>query len=227
MTSRGADQHFRTAASKVVASVDDALAGVRDGAVIMVAGFGGAGFPFALREALIRRRPKNVTVVCNNSDFGGLAYEGGLTRLICSYPTGATAAAVVEGIEAGHIKLELTPQGTLVERIRAGGSGLGGVVTPTGLGTEFEAGLQKVEVEGRTYLLVPPLRADVALLHAHVADTLGNLVLRHAARNFTPLMAMAALHTIVEAATVVEPGAIDPDHVHVPSAFVDTIVPLS
>jgi 3-oxoacid CoA-transferase A subunit len=100
-------------------------------------------------------------------------------------------------------------------------------VTPTGLGTEFEAGLQKVEVEGRTYLLVPPLRADVALLHAHVADTLGNLVLRHAARNFTPLMAMAALHTIVEAATVVEPGAIDPDHVHVPSAFVDTIVPLS
>jgi 3-oxoacid CoA-transferase A subunit len=168
-----------------------------------------------------------VTVVCNNSDFGGLAYEGGLVRLICSYPTGATAAAVVEGIEAGHIKLELTPQGTLVERIRAGGSGLGGVVTPTGLGTEFEAGLQKVDVEGRTYLLVPPLRADVALLHAHVADTFGNLVLRHAARNFTPLMAMAALHTIVEAATVVQPGEIDPDHVHVPSAFVDTIVALS
>jgi 3-oxoadipate CoA-transferase, alpha subunit len=227
MTHGSAAQRFDTSASKVVASVDEAIAGVRDGAVIMVAGFGGAGFPFALREALIRRRPKNVTVVRNNSDFGGLAYEGGLVRLICSYPTGATAAAVVEGIEAGHIKLELTPQGTLVERIRAGGSGLGGVVTPTGLGTEFETGLQKVEVEGRTYLLVPPLRADVALLHAHVADTLGNLVLRHAARNFTPLMAMAALHTIVEAATVVQPGEIDPDHVHVPSAFVDTIVPLS
>jgi 3-oxoadipate CoA-transferase alpha subunit len=227
MTHDSVAQRFDTSPSKVVASVDEAIAGVRDGAVIMVAGFGGAGFPFTLREALIRRRPKNVTVVCNNSDFGGLAYEGGLVRLICSYPTGATAAAVVEGIEAGHIKLELTPQGTLVERIRAGGSGLGGVVTPTGLGTEFEAGLQKVEVEGRRYLLVPPLRADVALLHAHVADTLGNLVLRHAARNFTPLMAMAASLTIVEAATIVQPGEIDPDQVHVPSAFVDTIVPLS
>jgi 3-oxoadipate CoA-transferase alpha subunit len=227
MTHGSVAQRFDTSVSKVVASVDEAVAGVRDGAVIMVAGFGGAGFPFALREALIRRRPKNVTVVCNNSDFGGLAYEGGLVRLICSYPTGATAAAVVEGIEAGHIKLELTPQGTLVERIRAGGSGLGGVVTPTGLGTEFEAGLQKVDVEGRTYLLVPPLRADVALLHAHVADTFGNLVLRHAARNFTPLMAMAASLTIVEAATIVQPGEIDPDQVHVPSAFVDTIVPLS
>jgi 3-oxoadipate CoA-transferase alpha subunit len=213
--------------SKVVDSAEEAISRIDDGAVIMVAGFGGAGFPFALRDALIVRHPHDVTIVCNNSDFGGLAYEGGLSRLVCSYPTGATSAPVIEGIEAGRIKLDLTPQGTLVERLRAGGSGLGGVLTPTGLGTEFEVGYAKVEVEGKTYLLVPPLRADVALLHAHVADVLGNLVLRHAARNFTPLMAMAASHTIVEADAVVAAGEIDPDHVHVPSAFVDAIVPLS
>lgn len=216
----------RPSVSKVVASADAAVSAIPDGSAVMVAGFGGAGFPFALREALIRKRPKQLSIICNNSDFGGLAYEGGLSRLVCSYPTGATAAAVVEGIEAGRITLELTPQGTLVERIRAGGAGLGGVLTPTGLGTEFAEGLPTVDVDGKTYLLIKPLIADFALLHAHIADTTGNLVLRHAARNFTPLMAMAARTTIVEAATVVEPGEIDPDHVHVPSVFVDYVVPL-
>lgn len=216
----------RPSVSKVVASADAAVSAIPDGSAVMVAGFGGAGFPFALREALIRKRPKHLSIICNNSDFGGLAYEGGLSRLICSYPTGATAAAVVEGIEAGRITLELTPQGTLVERIRAGGAGLGGVLTPTGLGTEFAEGLPTVDVDGKTYLLIKPLIADFALLHAHIADTTGNLVLRHAARNFTPLMAMAARTTIVEAARVVEPGEIDPDQVHVPSVFVDYVVAL-
>lgn len=212
---------------KVVASLDEAVADIPDGASIMVGGFGGAGFPFALRESLVRRRPSNITIICNNGDFGELAYEGGLARLICSYPTGATAKAVNEGVEAGRIDLRLTPQGTLVERIRAAGAGLGGVLTPTGVGTEFEQGYESVEVDGRRYLLAPALHADVALIHAQTADRLGNLVMRHAARNFSPLMAMAAETTIVEAVEVVEPGQIDPDHVHVPSAFVDRVVALA
>jgi 3-oxoadipate CoA-transferase alpha subunit len=209
---------------KVVDGVDAAVADIPDGATLMVSGFGGAGFPFALRDALIRRRPMGITVICNNADFGGLAYEGGLARLICSYPTGASSAPVLEGIEAGRIALSLTPQGTLVERIRAAGAGLGGVLTPTGLGTEFESGYDRLEVDGRPWLLARPLRADVALIHAHVADRAGNVVMRHAARNFGPLMAMAAERTIVEAASVVEVGAIDPDHVHVPSVLVDRVV---
>jgi 3-oxoadipate CoA-transferase alpha subunit len=212
-----------TLLDKVVASLDEAVADIQDGAVIMVAGFGGAGFPFALRDALIRRRPKGITIICNNADFGGLAYDGGLVRMVCSYPTGSTSAAVNTAIEEGRVELTLTPQGTLVERIRAGGSGLGGVLTPTGLGTEFEVGQQRIEVDGRAYLLAKPLRADVALIHAHVADRIGNLVMRHAARNFSPLMAMAAERTIVEAVRIVERGAIDPDQIHVPSAFVDRV----
>lgn len=218
--------HTPPSVDKVVGSLDEAVSDIPDGASIMVGGFGGAGFPFALRESLIRRRPRGVTVICNNGDFGGLAYEGGLVRLICSYPTGATAKDVNEGIEAGRIDLLLTPQGTLVERIRAGGAGLGGVLTPTGIGTEFERGYTTIEIDGRPYLLAPALRADVALIHAEVADRLGNLVMRHAARNFSPLMAMAADRTIVEAVRIVEPGEIDPDHVHVPSAFVDRVVGL-
>ncbi|HEX5451246.1 MAG TPA: 3-oxoacid CoA-transferase subunit A [Candidatus Limnocylindrales bacterium] len=219
-------EQARSQLDKVVASLDEAVGDVPDGAIVMVGGFGGAGFPFALREALIRRRPQGITIVANNGDFGGLAYEGGLARLICSYPTGATAKPVNEGVEAGRIALQLTPQGTLVERIRAAGAGLGGVLTPTGVGTDFESGYEILERDGRRWLLIPPLHADVALLHAQVADRYGNLVMRHAARNFSPLMAMAARLTIVEAVTIVEPGEIDPDQVHVPSAFVDRVAPL-
>lgn len=212
---------------KLVGSVDEAVADVPDGATILVGGFGGAGFPFALREALIRRRPKDITIVCNNSDFGGFVYDGGLRRVVCSYPVGATAKPVLEAIEDGRVELQLTPQGTLVERLRAGGAGLGGVLTPTGIGTEFEAGYDSVEVDGRRFLIAPGLRGDVALIRAHVADRYGNLVLRHAARNFNPIMAMAADLTIAEVARVVEPGEIDPDTVHIPAAFVDRIVEVS
>jgi 3-oxoacid CoA-transferase A subunit len=189
-----------------------------------VGGFGGAGFPFQLRDALADQQPQRLTVICNNADLGALAYEGGLVRLVCSYPTGPSSAAVVEGIEAGRIQLELTPQGTLVERIRAGGSGLGGVLTPTGLGTEFEAGQQVVEVDGRSYLLVKPLRGDLALIRAATADRAGNLVMRRAARNFNPIMAMAADVTVAEVDRVVEIGELDPDQIHVPGVFVDALV---
>jgi 3-oxoadipate CoA-transferase alpha subunit len=212
------------ALDKVVATADEAVAGVPDGGTVLVGGFGGSGFPVALREALIRRRPKRITVVCNNADFGGFVYEDGLVKVICSYPVGATSKPIVEGIEAGRIELELTPQGTLAERLRAGGSGLGGVLTPTGLGTEFETGRQVMEVDGRRYLLVKPLRGDVALIRAHRADRYGNLVSRFAGRNFNPLMAMAADLTVAEVGSIVEPGELDPQQIHIPSVFVDRVV---
>lgn len=214
----------RMGLDKVVDSVEAAVADVPDGATVLVGGFGGAGFPFALRDALIQRRPKRITIICNNSDFGGFVYEGGLARMVCSYPVGATAKPVLEAIEDGRVELELIPQGTLVERLRAGGAGLGGVLTPTGVGTEFEAGYRRYELDGRQYLVAPSLRGDVALIRAHVGDRYGNLVLRRAARNFNPIMAMAADVTIAQVATVVEPGEIDPDSVHIPAAFVDRLV---
>jgi 3-oxoadipate CoA-transferase, alpha subunit len=214
----------RSPLDKVVGSLEEALEPVGDDATVMVGGFGGSGFPFALRDALIRRRPRRITIVSNNADFGGFVYEDGIVRMICSYPTGATSKPVLEAIEDGRVELVLTPQGTLVERIRAGGAGLGGFLTPTGVGTEFEEGLERIEMDGRPYLLVPALRADFALIRAHVADRYGNLVSRHAARNFNPLMATAARVTIAEVAQIVEPGEIDPDNVHIPAAFVDRVV---
>jgi 3-oxoadipate CoA-transferase alpha subunit len=212
------------ALDKVVPDIEAAVADVPDGATVLVGGFGGSGFPFALRAALIRRRPKRITIVCNNADFGGFVYDEGLVRIICSYPVGATAKPVLAAIEEGSVELQLTPQGTLAERIRAGGAGLGGVLTPTGLGTEFEVGQRVIEVDGRRFLLALPLRGDVALIRAHVADRYGNLVHRHASRNFNTLMATAADLTIAEVASVVEPGELDPQQVHLPGVFVDRVV---
>lgn len=213
--------------NKVFATPDEALDVVKHGDTIMVGGFGGAGFPFALRDALAKRGLKGLTLIGNNTDFGDLAPDGGIARIICSFPTGATAAPVVEGIERGEIELLLTPQGTLAEQIRAGGAGLGGVLTPTALDTDLEREWRVVEGDdGKPYYLVPPLKADVAILHASLADEYGNLVFRLAGRNFNPLMAMAASVTIVEVDRLVLPGEIEPAQVHVPSAFVDRIVPL-
>jgi 3-oxoacid CoA-transferase A subunit len=209
---------------KVVLSVDEAVSDVPDGATVLVGGFGGAGFPVALRDALIRRRPKRITIVCNNADFGGFVYDEGIVRIICSYPVGATAKPILEAIEDGRVDLVLTPQGTLAERIRAGGAGLGGVLTPTGLGTQFEQGYEMLEMDGRRWLLAPALRGDVALVRATVGDAYGNLVHRHASRNFNPLMAMAADLTIAEVALIAAVGEIDPQHVHVPGVFVDRVV---
>ena len=212
---------------KVIASVDEAVADIPDGATILVGGFGGAGFPFALRDALIRRRPKRITIVCNNADFGGFVYDEGIVRIVCSYPVGASVKPLLAAIEDGRVTLELTPQGTLVERVRAGGAGLGGFLTPTGLGTEFEEGHERVEMGGRPFLLVPALRGDVALVRAQAGDRYGNLVHRKAGRNFNPIFATAADLTIAQVAEIVEPGEIDPDHIHIPAVFVDRIVQAS
>jgi 3-oxoadipate CoA-transferase alpha subunit len=208
----------------IVTTTDEAVAEVTDGATVLFSGFGGAGFAFGLRNALARRAPRQLTIVCNNADFGALAEQNCIHRIVCSYPTGATAAPVFEQIERGEIELRLTPQGTLAEQIRAAGAGVGGVLTPTGLDLELGSTWEQIDYGGRRWILAPALRGDVALLKAAVADTYGNLVLRHAARNFTPLMAMAAERTIVEVDRIIEPGEIDPDHVHVPSAFVDVLV---
>jgi 3-oxoadipate CoA-transferase, alpha subunit len=209
---------------KVAPHVDEAVASVQDGASIMVGGFGRAGSPLALRDAVARRRLRDLTIICNNADFGELAQQHSVRRLICSYPTGPTSAPVVEQIESGEIELLVTPQGTLVEQIRAGGAGLGGVLTPTGIGTEFAARFETLTLEGRTYLIAPALRADVALVHAAVADTHGNLSCRRTARNFNPVMAMGARFTIAQVDRIVPAGELDPDLVHVPSHFVDRIV---
>lgn len=209
---------------KVVGSAAEAVADVRDGSVILVGGFGGAGFPFQLRDALIDRRPRDVTIVCNNADFGGFVYPGGIRTMICSYPVGASTKPLLAAIEAGTVELRLTPQGTLVEQVRAGGAGLGGVLTPTAIGTEFESRFTKMEVDGVEYLLAPALRGDVALIRAHRADPLGNLVCRHAARNFNPVFATAASLTIAEVDEIVDVGDLDPDTIHIPAAFVDRVV---
>jgi 3-oxoadipate CoA-transferase, alpha subunit len=214
----------RSRASKIVSSVADAVSVVKDGDIVMVGGFGGAGFPFVLRDALGVRALKDITIVCNNADFGLFVESGALKRIICSFPTGPSSGPVLQAIEEGRVELLLTPQGTMAEQIRAGGAGLGGVLTPTGLTTELGRELETIDYRGKRYVLAPALRGNVALVRASVADTYGNLVLRQASRNFNPLMAMAAETTIVEVGKIVEPGEIDPAHVHIPSAFVDILV---
>lgn len=212
------------AIDKVWPTAQAAVADIPDGATVLVGGFGGSGFPSVLRDALIARRPRRITIVCNNADFGGFVYPDGLVRIVCSYPVGATAKPVLAAIEDGSVRLDLTPQGTLAERLRAGGSGLGGVLTPTGLGTQFEADLPVVELDGRRWIVATPLRGDVALIGATIADTAGNLFFRQAARNFNPVMAMAADLTIAQVDRVVPAGELDPQHVHIPGVFVDRLV---
>ena len=210
--------------TKIAQSVEAAVSVVQDGATVMIGGFGGAGFPFKLRDALGARPLKDITIVCNNADFGMFVESGALKRMICSFPTGPTSASVLQAIEDGRVELLLTPQGTLAEQIRAGGAGLGGVITTTGLTTDLGRELDIMEYHGRKWVIAPALKGDVALIRAAVADTYGNLVQRMASRNFNPLMAMAATTTIAEVSQIVEPGEIDPNHVHIPSAFVDIIV---
>lgn len=204
--------------------MDQALAAIADGSVVMVGGFGGAGTPQELREALAARRLKHLTLVANNADFGSFVHEEGMVRLICSFPVGPSSGPVMERIEAGDIDLVLMPQGTLAEAVRAGGAGLGGVLTPTGLDMEFGDRYSEVEHDGRRWLLVPALKADAALVKGAVADTLGNVICRYAGANFNPLMAMAAAYTVAQVERVVPVGQIDPHDVTIPSVLVDAVV---
>lgn len=219
---------------KTVASLETAVSGVEDGAALMIGGFGGAGAPIELIHALIDRfrrtgSPKNLTVINNNAGNGRIGIAamidaGMVAKMVCSFPRSSDPRAFTEKYLAGEIALELVPQGTLAERIRAGGAGIPAFYTPTSYGTELAAGKPMAEFDGRRYVQERWLKADVAFIKAECADRHGNLVYRKAARNFSPLMAMAAAVTVVQAGRIVEPGGIDPEHVVTPGIFVDAVV---
>jgi len=219
---------------KAVASLADAVAGIEDGMAVMIGGFGGAGAPIELIHALIDRfratgSPKGLAVINNNAGNGriGIAAmidHGMVAKMVCSFPRSSDPRAFTEKYLAGEIELELVPQGTLAERIRAGGAGIPAFYTPTSYGTDLAKGKPVAEFEGRNYVQERWLKADVALIKAELADRHGNLTYRKAARNFSPLMAMAARITVVQANEIVEPGGIDPEHVMTPGIFVDRIV---
>lgn len=219
---------------KSLAGPDAAVAGIEDGMTVMIGGFGGSGAPIELIHALIDRfvatgHPRDLTVVNNNAGNGhvGLAAlieVGAVRRLICSFPRSADPVVFTERYLAGRIELELVPQGTLAERIRAGGAGIPAFYTPTSHGTELAKGKPVEVFDGRPYVQERWLKADYALVKAHVGDTLGNLTYRMAARNFNPLMCMAAATTMAQVSRLVAPGGIDPEAVVTPGIFVQGVV---
>ena len=217
--------------AQVVETPDDAVAGIADGATVMFGGFISAGSPSNLIRALVRSGPTELTAVANNIGLGDLLDElceqRQLARVIATFAiraSGARNSRFERQYRDGLVELELVPQGTLIERIRAGGAGLGGVLTRTGLGTIVAQGKQTIEIDGEEWLLERPLRADAALLKAARADTLGNLEYRLAGLNFNPVMATAADLVIAEVEQIVEPGQIPPERVGTPAVFVDRIV---
>jgi 3-oxoacid CoA-transferase subunit A len=213
--------------NKLVESVDAALHDVRDGAVIMSGGFGLCGNPENLIDGLHRKGVKGLTIISNNcgttdKGLGVLLQARQVKKMVSSY-VGENKEFERQFL-SGELEVELTPQGTLAERIRAGAFGIGGFYTPTGVGTKVAEGKETRTIDGREYVLERPLKADFAIVRAWKCDEWGNLVFRKSARNFSPLMAMAAKCTIVECEELVKPGEIDPDQVHVPSVFVKRIV---
>jgi 3-oxoadipate CoA-transferase alpha subunit len=219
---------------RIYPSIESALDCVQDGMSVMIGGFGGAGAPIELIHALVERykatgSPGNLTVINNNAGNGdvGIAamiYAGMVGKMVCSFPRSTDPKAFTDAYLAGKIGLELVPQGTLAERIRAGGAGIPAFYTPTSFGTQIAEGKPQAEFDGRMYVQERWLKADVALIKAELADRKGNLTYRMAARNFSPLMAMAAKMTVVQASRVVEAGAIDPEQVVTPGIFVNRIV---
>ena len=214
---------------KRAASPREALAGVGDGDTVMIGGFGEAGSPIELVHALIDHGATNLTVVSNNAGNGevGLAAlirAGRVARMICSFPRSSHSTVFPDLFRAGRIELELVPQGTLAERIRAGGAGIPAFYTPTAARTDLEAGKERRKFNGQPCLLEHALVADWALIKARAADWHGNLIYNKTARNFSPLMAMAGQTTVVQAASVVEPGTLDPETVITPGIFVDHVV---
>ncbi|MEZ5812763.1 MAG: 3-oxoacid CoA-transferase subunit A [Rhizobiaceae bacterium] len=210
----------------------DAIADIGDGAVVMVGGFGEAGSPVELIHALIDHGARALTVINNNTGNGavGLAAligNGQVAKMICSYPRSSHSKVFPELYRAGRIELELVPQGTLAERIRAGGAGIPAFYTATTVGTPLAEGKEVRTIDGRAYVLEYGLKADFALIKSEIADGKGNLVFNKTARNFNPIMAMAARTTVVQARKLVAAGQIDPEHVITPGIFVDRIVEVS
>ncbi|HET6923727.1 MAG TPA: CoA transferase subunit A [Anaeromyxobacteraceae bacterium] len=216
--------------NKIVSSADAAVADIQDGATLMVGGFGLSGNPENLITALARKGVKDLTVISNNcgttdEGLGVLLKQRQLRKMVSSY-VGENKEFERQYL-SGELEVELAPQGTLAERIRAGGAGIGGFYTPTGVGTVVAEGKETRVIGGREYLLEMPLKADFSLVHAWKADKWGNLVFRKTARNFNPMMCAAARICIVEAEHIVEVGEIPPDQVHVPSVYVRRLVQAS
>lgn len=214
---------------KIVTSPAAAVADFRDGATVMIGGFGNAGMPFELIDALLAHGARELTLVTNNAGNGdtGIALllkERRVRRIVCSFPRQTDSWHFDALYRAGAIELELVPQGNLAERIRAAGAGIGAFYTPTGYGTLLAEGKETRVIEGRPYVLEYPLRADFALIKAHRADRWGNLVYRKTARNFGPIMAAAATCTIAQVSEVVALGALDPEAVVTPGVYVHRVV---
>ena len=214
---------------KICDTVQAALAGIADGSTVMIGGFGGAGQPGELIDALIEQGARDLVVVNNNAGNGetGLAAllkTGRVRKIICSFPRQADSYVFDALYHAGDIELELVPQGNLAERIRAAGAGIGAFFTPTGYGTLLAEGKETREIEGRSYVLEYPIRADFALIKALRGDRWGNLVYRKTARNFGPIMASAAKTAVVQVSKVVELGELDPENIVTPGIFVQRVV---
>jgi 3-oxoadipate CoA-transferase alpha subunit len=207
----------------------DAMAGIADGSIVLLGGFGSVGQPNALIDGLIEQGATGLTVACNNAGAGrvGLAKLmdlGRVAKIICSFPRSSDPVVFETLYRAGKIELEIVPQGTLAERMHAAGSGVPAFFTATGVGTKMAQGKEHREINGRTYILEQALHGDVALVEAWEGDRWGNLTYRHAGRNFNPICAMAARTTIVQAQHLRELGEIDPDNIHTPGIFVDRVL---
>ncbi|MEK9722089.1 MAG: 3-oxoacid CoA-transferase subunit A [Rhodospirillaceae bacterium] len=214
---------------KTVPALADAVADIKDGMTVAISGFGAAGSPVELVHALIDRGARELTVINNNAGNGevGLAAlirEGLVAKMICSFPRSAGSVVFADLYRAGKLALEVVPQGTLAERLRAAGAGIPAFYTPTSVGTPLAEGKETREFNGKIYVMEPWLPADVALIKADVADRHGNLTFNMTARNFAPVMAMAATTTIAQAREVIDAGGIDPAHVVTPGIFVDRVV---
>ncbi len=214
--------------NKITPDLGDAVAGIHDGATILVSGFGEAGMPTELLAGVADTGARDLTIVSNNAGVGrtgiaALMELGRVRRIVCSFPRSVGSVVFEKCYAAGGLELEVVPQGTLSERIRAGGAGIGAFYVKTGVGTLLAAGKETREIRGDTYVLEYPIHADVALIKADTGDRWGNLTYHKAARNFGPVMAPAAALTIVQVRRVVELGAIDPEHVVTPGVFVDRV----
>jgi 3-oxoadipate CoA-transferase alpha subunit len=215
--------------NKIVQSMAEAMAGIKDGATVLIGGFGAVGQPNALIEGLIEQGASDLTVAANNAGVGhvGLARLmelGRVRKIICSFPRSSDPVVFERLYRAGKIELEIVPQGTLAERMRAAGAGVAAFFTPTGVGTRMAMGKETREFDGHSYVLERALAGDVALVEAWEADRWGNLTFRKSGRNFNPVIAMAAQLTIVQTQHVRDLGTIDPDHVATPGIFVDRVL---
>jgi len=214
---------------KRVKNLAAAVTGIKSGATVLVAGFGSVGEPIELTEALIPLGVRDLTIVANNAGTGetgiaALILAGLVRKVICSYPRTTNSHVFEAAYKAGKIELELVPQGTLSERLRAAAAGIGGFYTPTAAGTKLAAGKETKEIDGRMHVLEKPLKGDVALIRGLKGDRWGNLVYRKSARNFNPVMASAAALTVAQVLEVVELGDLDPETIVTPGIFVDRLV---